>query len=634
MTVPSLSASRLDPLIGGESSAVALDREWFLMGCRWEDSVWVLRPANVLDEKSPVRLHWGFPMPGGDNFTDPRHASLLQTCRTVVRLSRERSPMTGLPQKPSSIATHFYHLKALVYWMVDAGYSRFSDIDRYGALEFLHQVTKRKGAGGRAISPITVEKYLHVLMYFYWYRRHLDDGLMRDPFAGGSPALEAGVHGAVRSPWPHTPDGIAAELVTKAIGLLEDGADRILRARRAYADALAEAEQAGYAMKSARVVAARAISKVDAAATGALARMRSTKQLAKAINLLYAACFIVISYLVGARASEILHLQFGCVARRGPDEAVPVIVGAIFKRQMEYHGRPHEWVAPPPVITAIEVLEALSEGHRVRTNRRELWLRQEDFGATEWKATSVADVEVIPTHRMRRILWRFVVWADLSSLDGKSWKAGTHQGRKTFARFAALRDRTALLALAQQLGHRDRAVTDFSYAGSDHRLLREIEEEVIEQSTIAWQNMLVVPKLGGKAGAEIVARRPTFKGSRLKEDVESFARLLVDAGLSLAVCDWGFCVYREEHSACAGNARGPNPARREPSTCARCKNFVLSEQHRPYWSEQILRHETLLNEPGLPWQTIKIVRSRLDEARTLLQSLEPSASNGEHGEHQ
>ena len=81
---------------------------------------------------------------------------------------------------------------------------------------------------------------------------------------------------------------------------------------------------------------------------------------------------------------------------------------------------------------------------------------------------------------------------------------------------------------------------------------------------------------------ELLAKRPRFRGGRLKQDIKSYARLLVDTGLVLGVCDWGFCVYREEHSACLGNAFGPNPARREPSACARCKNFAVSDRHRPY----------------------------------------------------
>ena len=300
-----------------------------------------------------------------------------------------------------------------------------------------------------------------------------------------------------------------------------------------------------------------------------------------------------------------------------------MIVGAIFKRQAEYHGRAHEWVAPPPAVQAISVLEALSTGHRAQCGRSELWLRRGQIsGATEWQNVCPGKLQIASAMRMRLLLRRFASWLGLPEHQGRVWRLSTHQGRKTFVRFAALRDGSALFALAQHLGHRERAVTDYGYAGSDYRLNQEIESAVLEQSVVAWEHMLAAPGLGGRAGAEIIARRPRFRGARLKQDIKAYARLLVDAGLVLGVCDWGFCVYREEHSACLGNAVGPNPSRREPSTCARCKNFAVSAQHRPYWVEQVKRHEALLNEPALPLQTLRIVRVRLDEARSLIRGID------------
>jgi len=188
--------------------------------------------------------------------------------------------------------------------------------------------------------------------------------------------------------------------------------------------------------------------------------------------------------------------------------------------------------------------------------------------------------------------------------------------------------------LAQHLGHRERAVTDCGYAGSDYRLNQEIDAEILEQSAAAWEQMLAASGLGGRAGTEIIAKRPRFRGARLKQDLKSYARLLVDAGLVLGVCDWGFCLYREEHSACLGNAAGPNPARREPSTCRRCKNFAVSVQHRPFWVEQVRRHEALLNEPALPIQTLRIARERLEEARSVIRAIDAETNQeSNHDDH-
>lgn len=347
--------------------------------------------------------------------------------------------------------------------------------------------------------------------------------------------------------------------------------------------------------------------------------------------MLYAACFVVISYLVGPRVSEILHLKAGCVQARCGDaggETVAVIVGSIYKHQPGFDGHPHEWVAPPPAVRAVEVLEALSAAHRAVTGRSELWLRRRrGNGATEWHDVDPERLEVPSTARINTQLQRFGRSLGLTH-DEQPWRLTSHQGRKTFARFAALRDRTCLFALAQQLGHRERAETDQGYVGSDYRLSQEIDAEILQQSVDAWEHMLAAPGLGGRAGVEIVAKRPRFRGSRMKQDLKGYARLLVDAGLILGVCDWGYCVYREEHSACLGNAAGPNAARREPSTCARCKNFVVSEPHRPYWTEQAHRSERMLDEPALPLQTLRIVRQRLNEARSLIRAIDATGSKG------
>jgi hypothetical protein len=222
---------------------------------------------------------------------------------------------------------------------------------------------------------------------------------------------------------------------------------------------------------------------------------------------------------------------------------------------------------------------------------------------------------------MRLLLDRCSRWFDLPLHGSQRWRLTTHQGRKTFARFAALRDRTALFALAQHLGHRERGVTDRGYAGGDYRLEREVDAGIVEQSVSAWEQMLSAPQLGGRAGAEVLAKRPRFRGARMKQDIKQYARMLVDSGLTLGVCDWGFCVYRQEHSACLGSTTGPNPLRREPSTCATCKNFALSAAHRTYWDDQAKRYEALLNEPALPTQTLKIARQRLSEALAMLRSI-------------
>ena len=630
------SRSPLSPLDAQSCDHESVDQTWFLLDSAWHDPVWLLKPTNALEESSPVRLRWGFMLPNGRRFTDDRYVPLLECSRQLVALIRGRSLSTGLPQRARTVASYFEHLRELVRWMDQMGFVCFADLDAAALLQFQRSLTERPGIARTSLAPTTVQKYLYLFTYLYRFRNHLGDGLQFDPFPGRSHGHAAGVRDADIRHWPHTPDNVAIALVQGAIDLITSGATKILQARQVYAEAMALANQRGCHINACTNAATRALQQADfdqPMAMGAWT-IRTVGNLTRMIDMLYAACFVVISYLVGPRASEILHLQAGCVQQRG-NESTTVIVGAIFKKQVEYHGKPHEWVAPPPAVRAISVLEALSAGHRAQTGRSELWLRRRrTVGATEWQRVCPGPLQIMSTTRMCLLLRRFASWLGVPDHQGRVWRLSTHQGRKTFARFVALRDSSALFALAHHLGHRERAVTDYGYAGSDYRLNQEIESEILEQSTAAWEHMLAAPGLGGRAGAEIMAKRPRFRGARLKQDLKSYARLLVETGLVLGVCDWGFCVYREEYSACLGNAIGPNPARREPSTCTHCKNFAVSAQHRSYWVEQVRRHEALLNEPALPIQTLRIARERLDEARSLIRAIDADANKeSKHGHH-
>jgi integrase len=624
-----------NPTLEAQSGAhLSNDRTWFLVDSTWQDPVWLFKPTNALEESRPVRLRWNFTLPSGGCFTDDRYAPLLECSRQLVALIRGRSLGTGLPLRASTVAGYFQYLRELVRWMDQAGFVRFADLDAAALLQFQHSLTERPGIARAALAPATVQKYLYLFTYLYRFRNHLSDGLQFDPFPGRSHGEVARLREADTRRWPHTPDDVAIALVQGAIDLVTNGAASILRTRQVYTKAMALARQRGCGIDACTNAATRALQQAAFDQPEGAHPIRTVGNLAHMIDMLYAACFVVISYLVGPRASEILHLQAGCVQHRGND-SITVILGAIFKKQVEYHGRPHEWVAPPPAVQAISVLEALSAGHRAQTGRSELWLRRcRTVGATEWQQVCPGQLQTISTTRMRVLLCRFAAWLGVPDYQGRVWRLSTHQGRKTFARFAALRDSSAMFALAQHLGHHERAVTDYGYAGSDYRLNQEIESEILEQSAAAWEHMLATPALGGRAGAEIMARRPRFRGTRLKQDLKRYARLLVDAGLVLGVCDWGFCVYREDYSACLGNAVGPNPARREPSTCRSCKNFAVSAQHRSYWVEQVRRCEALLNEPALPIQTLRIARERLDEARSLIRMIDADASKeNKHGNH-
>ena len=106
----------------------------------------------------------------------------------------------------------------------------------------------------------------------------------------------------------------------------------------------------------------------------------STKQIRALVARIGEACFIVVAHLIGARASEILGLQTGCIERHPSAdgaEQFAELAGRIYKTARAADGDPHRCVAPAPVERAIAVMAQLSAPMRTRSQRAELglWFR-------------------------------------------------------------------------------------------------------------------------------------------------------------------------------------------------------------------------------------------------------------------
>ena len=74
------------------------------------------------------------------------------------------------------------------------------------------------------------------------------------------------------------------------------------------------------------------------------------------------ACFVVIAGFVGMRVSEILSMQVGAVEHHPIGEtgvAQAYIVARLFKTTDEPDGRVERWLAPAPVVRAVECLERI-----------------------------------------------------------------------------------------------------------------------------------------------------------------------------------------------------------------------------------------------------------------------------------
>lgn len=225
------------------------------------------------------------------------------------------------------------------------------------------------------------------------------------------------------------------------------------------------------------------------------APLAGTKRVRYLVDRIYDACFIVIAYLIGARVSEILALEAGCIEPHPSAdgaETFSYLRGRIYKTAAGESGDPHRWVAPPPVVRAVEVLEHLSEPLRRRTGRPVLWLTIPGHGIVARRPPEVLTSDTIVV-RLNQHFASFIALPP--QIDGSPWHLTTHQGRKTFARFVGRRDRTGLHALQAHFGHLTRVMTDRGYVGTDFDLTELIDAQALDETRAALEELLTATRV-------------------------------------------------------------------------------------------------------------------------------------------
>jgi len=309
--------------------------------------------------------------------------------------------------------------------MSEIGITRFADFDEAAMAEFKQVIGRRRGYAARTISRETLHHYYHVLSSLYRHRGAVRDALQVDPFPGVTARAATADQPHDRKVTACTPDAVAIPLNQGAIELLSDSAVQILAARERALCVYNRVKASSSDKRRAWRVMNAAMSEISIDTPQGPKQLDSYRSLSMLIDLLYGACFVIISYLVGPRVSEILYLQAGCVqpfepGTVGASPAGAMIVGTIYKAE-SYHGRRHQWIAPVPAVHAISVLEALSAPHRARTGGKELWQRPtvRNFGPSEWLPDSKFKLRVSDTKSANERVNRFARWLNIPSYNGK-----------------------------------------------------------------------------------------------------------------------------------------------------------------------------------------------------------------------
>jgi len=567
-----------------------------------------------------VAFNWSFAMPDGSRFSEVQWRPLRHAAELFLLSLRSDPPEGRTPLRKDTIRGHFGSIRFLVRWMAVENVRCFRDLDQEAVRRFVAMLRARPGRNGASLSISTAEGYLGMIRTFHMQRDKLDDA----PLAAPPRAASVGKgHWKPYGGHPYTPDEIAVPLISGAIALLGDPADQILDLRDHLKDLYARFRPKHQGRKLHWHIRRAMLGEPCPCADRYSNPEWPLRRLAFLLDRLGDACFVVIAYLVGARASEILRLEAGCVERRQGDahgEEHVYLVGTITKTSQTEHGDIHRWLAPEPVQRAIDVLERLSAPLRELSGNKNLWLHQLGRGRSPLPTTMPVS-QLRPPMVNVRLNERLAPFLALPDHEGGAWRLTTYQGRKTFSRFIGRRDRTGLHALQRHLGHVHRAMTDRAYVGTDFELAELIDDQTAEETRKALENLLLAPHVAGKAGIMLSERSP-FRGRTRSGDVDAFITgILAETDMRLGVCDWGYCLYRRETSACLGGEREPNPVLRTQSTCSTCANFAVTDRHRPVWEARLERNAALLQRADLDGESRALAEARIHESRRILKQL-------------
>ena len=590
---------------------------------KWGDTTWHLDGRTPGTPKNQFDLQWNFELPDGSRFHESRWDDLRGIAKLFLWCQLFDPPQQCAPLRASSAKNTFKPLRMLIQWMVQHGYTAFTELDQDAYERFMDSLATRPGrSAGTTLTNRTLIGYRQLLDRLYLQGQRCPELRMEEPFPGEPMVVSRQDRGQI----PATPDAVAIPLITGALRLIEIPAGDVIALQQAAQTARSAAHAAGRNRWTAWTAARQAVSGFTfATIPGESApwyphQITGTGQISGLVERLRDAAFVLITYLVGLRASEVLGLRTGCVEPCRSD-ALPdgfvYLHGRIRKTSASQDGDPHRWIAPPCIARAIEVLEALSIPWRARTGRRNLWLSSSGGGFLG----PAARIDVLTdSHINKRLNDLFAPFLDLPAYQGKPWKFSTHQGRVTFASFVGRRDPTSLDALRAHYGHRNIVMTR-DYIRDDPELGHLMDKHARKETKGEVAKLLTATVIGGPAGRRILEQSP-FRGRTVDQEVLKYVRfVLEDTNLVIGICDWGICLYRRETSKCHGDNHGPNPVYRSESTCVGCLNFAALPEHRSVWEARRERNSELLRHPGLDAGSRSVAQARIAECDRILAEL-------------
>jgi integrase len=567
-------------------------------------SRWYLRADHLYDDKErQVDWHTFLPKIGG---TKHQRTYLLKSCKGALEA------IIGTPRKTqrkgpalSTIFVWVSFLRRLTRWMTAKNIWRFSSLTGDDVSEYVESCSESIRTRTHSRNTVqTIEQHVQFLVELWSLRSQYVGGLRINP---ATLDVVWTKHGRKNMPWKALEEGVALPLIGDAANWL-----------RSYGDYLISVRKRRWAFDRQLVGCTRGKRKeLTTSFYRKLEQDPEMKDLRTVLNMhgddtfrvlhrafviTDGACFNLMLFIVGMRVSELARLDVGCIKSEQTGDGTTVLrLEGVAAKKGAVH---RKWIATDEVATVVDYMERSFADVRDATGAKALVFNTGYGVAFRMRKPSRVGTGVIG-QRMRLFAYaperRVLVNQHLHP----------HVARKTFARFVVTRDKHSLEALAHHYGHVYQSITDGRYVGSDIELRTLLAEESRRDLEHALTDLVTSSRLGGKAGAALKETCRTVESRfRGKKGVQRMIEKLIADGVRLAPCDWGYCVYSEALSACKGDARGPNEARRSPDVCAGCRNFTVTERHQAWWEARLDRDSKFLERKQLPEQTIAWVKQR------------------------
>lgn len=592
----------------------------------WTDHQWKLDiPMEGIPNNERV-IKWDFQLPDGSDFSRLQHDSLRDAAKAFLWSMYSDSPAGHKSPKIQSLPSLAKSLRLFICWMNSYGFLAFRSVNNECLSDFAEYIRNREGRNG-GLAESTIYSHLQIPVLLYKQREKLIDSLTFEPFNGQ--ALHTGAStGSI--PW--IPDEVAVPLYQHALKWIVEYSPAIEDMSALVLDTYRGCINRGTQSITAYYHAKAVIRSTKAKVAHLPVPVEKVDDVAKLFNRLADACFIVIAGFVGMRFHEIAELKEDCIlSRTSADGLLRVwfLRSCSHKTSSEVNGREMTWTAGstpidseevPPAIKAVQVLTRLKK------------VKNDVPGQPLYSALFA--FRGLVAYRQQANYGRFTNEKLTERLDAfvqsislpRDWKISLHQFRKTFARFVARMDKSNLRALSRHFHHTSLAMTDGSYVGGDFELSELVSEFQQEELAYHLQRLIASPALAGRM-ADAVATHGRSMIDKVNGDTTKLIELIVsDTDITIHSCDWGFCLYRQELSACKGGHKSPNYANRNVSVCSRCPNLVITkDDHKAFWLDRKRLHEGLLLHAANDLQ-LRVIRARLDECQNVLDQLEREVS--------